>query len=135
MRLHLFTPWSLMTALLLSATACDKPPPRVAGTWKNHWAIEHQEIQDEGGLVLREDGTMTHFVLMPDGSSAESKGTYQYADGFLLVTETESYRTDADGRRIKTDIQIWGGEVTFLSANEIIIADPNHGPITLVREP
>ena len=135
MRLHLLAPWSLMTALLLSATACDKPPPRVAGTWINHWAIEHQEIRDEGGLVLREDGTMTHFVRMPDGSSAESKGTYQYADGYLLVTETESYRTDADGRRTKTDIQIWGGEVTFLSANEIIIADPNLGPITHVRQP
>ena len=126
--------WSVMTALLLSAAACSPPPSRIIGTWKNDWAIEHGEIKDKGGLVLRADGTMAHSVYLPDGSSAKSKGTYEYGDGILVVTETESYAEERSGRRTVLPHRVWGGPVTFFSSNEIQIDDPNQGPITLNRK-
>ncbi|MCH8977715.1 MAG: hypothetical protein IH945_00530 [Armatimonadetes bacterium] len=126
-------PWSILTALLLSATACSPPPSRIIGTWKNDWAIERGEMTDKGGLVLSADGTMEHSVYLPDGSSQQSKGTYQYADEFLVVTETESFSTDTSGVRKALPPRVWGGPVTFFSSNEIKINDPEYGPITLVR--
>ena len=133
MRLHRILLSSLLATLLLSAIACNPPESRVAGTWKNDWAIEHGDILDKGGLVFGADGTMTHSVFMMDGSSAESKGTYEYVDGFLVVTETESFKTDPAGIKSELELQVWGGQVTFLASNEIEILDPINGPITLIR--
>ena len=124
---------SAVAALLLATVACDPPPSRIVGLWKNDWAIEHMEMQDMGGLVLEADGTMTHSVYLPNGTSAQSKGTYVYIDGFLLVTETESYSVDQSGKRTVIKPTVWGGPVTFISSNEIEIRDPDLGPITLVR--
>ena len=123
-----------MTAVLLSAVACSPPPSRIVGTWKDGWAIEHGEIKDKGGLVLRADGTMAYSVFLPDGTSTQGKGTYEYEDGILVVTETESYKADRSGRRTVLEPRIWGGPVTFFSSNEIQIDEQNQGPIRLVRQ-
>ena len=126
--------WSIITALLLAATACEPPQSRIIGTWRDDLAIRNREIVDKGGLVLRADGTMENSVYLPDGRSHKSKGTYKFEDGVLVVTETESYAIDQSGMRSGQQPRVWGGPVTFFSSNEIEINERTQGPTRLNRQ-